>query len=298
MPNLKDIKRRIGSVKNTQKITRAMKLVAASKLRRAQEAIQHARPYAAKIHEVVSVLASAVDEEDHELLRSSEKCDKALLLIITSDRGLCGPFNAGLLRRIETIMAEYKAAGEVESFDLIVIGRKGQSYYKRTEHNVLEEHPEVLNKGVNFSDARDFTQKVTEQFTEGGYDRVYLAFNEFKSAIATNQRVDLILPVRPSSLEDEGEEAEASDATEFLFEPDKDDLLGVLLPKYVETMVYSAMLDSVASEHASRMTAMDNATNNASDMIAALTLQYNRARQAAITKELVEITSGAETVNG
>lgn len=298
MPNLKDIKRRIGSVKNTQKITRAMKLVAASKLRRAQEAIQHARPYAAKIHEVVSVLASAVDEDDHELLRSSEKCDKALLLIITSDRGLCGPFNAGLLRRIETIMAEYKAAGEVESFDLIVIGRKGQSYYKRTEHNVLEEHPEVLNKGVNFSDARDFTQKVTEQFTEGGYDRVYLAFNEFKSAIATNQRVDLILPVRPSSLEDEGEEAEASDATEFLFEPDKDDLLGVLLPKYVETMVYSAMLDSVASEHASRMTAMDNATNNASDMIAALTLQYNRARQAAITKELVEITSGAETVNG
>lgn len=296
MPSLKDIKRRIGSVKNTQKITRAMKLVATSKMKRAQNAIRAARPYASKIQDVVSVLAEAVDEKDHELLRSEETCEKALMLVMTSDRGLCGGFNGSLLRRVEEVIAEYQAA-DVGSFDLMVIGRKGIIYFLgRKQYNLVSEHPEVLKDGADFAAARQFTEDLIEKFKSGEYDRVYVAYNEFKSAIASIQRVELVLPVRPVSLEAEGGEDEGS--KEFMFEPGKDELLGVLLPKYVETMIYRGMLDSVASEHASRMTAMDNATNNASELISSLTLQYNRARQAAITKELVEITSGAEAAVG
>lgn len=295
MPNLKDIRKRISSVKNTQKITRAMKLVAAAKLRRAQEAITAARPYAGKIYDVVSVLASAVDEEDHALLRSAEKCEKALLLVVTSDRGLCGPYNTNLLRRAELFMAEYEA--EVGQFDLVVIGRKGQGHFsRRPDYNVLSYHPEVLAKGAQFAQARAFTEMLTEKFTSGEYDRVYVAYNEFKSAIAILQRVELVLPVRPAHFE-EGQEKADEQSLEFIFEPDKDGLLDILLPKYVETTVYRAFMDAVASEQGSRMTAMDNATSNASDMINNLTLQYNRARQAAITRELVEITTGAQAIS-
>jgi F-type H+-transporting ATPase subunit gamma len=291
MPNLQDIKRRIGSVKNTQKITRAMKLVAASKLRRAQDAIVAARPYAAKIHEVVGFLAAAVDSDDHVLLRSAEKCDRALLVVITSDKGLCGPFNSGLLRKVERFVAE--RGDEVGDFDIMAIGRKGEGFFKRrTQYNLISSHPEELAKGANFPTAKRFTDDFVEKFTEGNYDRVYLAYNEFQSAIATNQRIDLILPVQPNKFEDE------EDLTEFLFEPEKDALLQNLLPRYVETIVFRAMIDSVASEQGSRMTAMDSATNNASDMISSLTLQYNRARQAAITRELVEITTGAQAISG
>ena len=291
MPNLQDIKRRIGSVKNTQKITRAMKLVAASKLRRAQDAIVAARPYAAKIHEVVGFLAAAVDSDDHVLLRSAEKCDRALLVVITSDKGLCGPFNSGLLRKVESFVEE--RGDEVGDFDIMVIGRKGEGFFKRrSQYNLLSSHPEELAKGADFPTAKRFTDDFVEKFTEGNYDRVYLAYNEFQSAIATNQRIDLILPVQPNKFEDEEE------LTEFIFEPEKDALLQNLLPRYVETIVFRAMIDSVASEQGSRMTAMDSATNNASDMISSLTLQYNRARQAAITRELVEITTGAQAISG
>jgi F-type H+-transporting ATPase subunit gamma len=291
MPNLQDIKRRIGSVKNTQKITRAMKLVAASKLRRAQDAIVAARPYAAKIHEVVGFLAAAVDSDDHVLLRSAEKCDRALLVVITSDKGLCGPFNSGLLRKVERFVAE--RGDEVGDFDIMAIGRKGEGFFKRrTQYNLISSHPEELAKGANFPTAKRFTDDFVEKFTEGNYDRVYLAYNEFQSAFATNQRIDLILPVQPNKFEVE------EDLTEFLFEPEKDALLQNLLPRYVETIVFRAMIDSVASEQGSRMTAMDSATNNASDMISSLTLQYNRARQAAITRELVEITTGAQAISG
>ena len=291
MPNLQDIKRRIGSVKNTQKITRAMKLVAASKLRRAQEAIVAARPYAAKIHEVVGFLAAAVDPEDHILLRSADKCDKALLLVITSDRGLCGPFNSGLLRRVESFIQE--RGDEVGSFDIMVIGRKGQGFFKRrSQYNLLSAHPEELNKGADFKTAKRFTDELVENFTEAKYDRVYLAYNEFQSAISSNQRIDLVLPVQPSKFE------EGEDFGEFIFEPIKDVLLKTLLPRYIETIVFRAMMDSVASEQGSRMAAMDSATNNASEMISSLTLQYNRARQAAITRELVEITTGAQAISG
>lgn len=293
MPNLKDIRKRIGSVKNTQKITRAMKLVAASKLRRAQNAIEAARPYSMKIHEVVSVLASAVEPDAHPLLQSKDECDKALILVITSDKGLCGPFNGALLRRVERFLVEHK--DDANSFELMVIGRKGGAFYKAKGREVAELHEEVLDKGASAEAARTFTNLLSEKFNSGEYDKIYLAYNEFQSAIAQEQRVEQILPVVPATLENKEDE---SSSKEFLFEPDKEKLLDVLLPKYVQTAVFRAMLDSVASEHGSRMTAMDSATNNASDLIESLTLQYNRARQAAITRELVEITTGAQAISG
>ncbi len=299
MPNLKDIRKRIVSVKNTQKITRAMKLVAASKLRRAQGAITAARPYAAKLHEVVSVLSAAVDPDDHVLLRHAEDCQKALILVITSDKGLCGPFNSGLLRKVESFISS--RAQEVGHVDLILIGRKGRAHFnRRPEQGVLSSHTEQISKGgATFAVAKQFTDELVEKFTEGGYDRVYLAYNEFRSAISIEQRIDLILPIRPDSLSGHKSQGqEAAETGEFLFEPGKDVLLTSLLPRYVETIVYRAMMDSVASEHGSRMTAMDNATGNASEMISSLTLQYNRARQAAITRELVEITTGAQAIHG
>lgn len=289
MPNLKDIKRRIGSVKNTQKITRAMKLVSAAKLRRAQDAITAARPYAVKIGEVVSVLASAVEHDAHELFRTTETVEKALVLVVTSDRGLCGPFNSGLLRTVETFLHDrHEELGEIH---VEVIGRKGVAYYNARKHTVTDKHPELLLKGVDFASARKLVEGLTERFISGEYDRVYVAYNEFRSAIQINQRIEQVLPVAAAELE--GEDA----LGDFIFEPDKDLLLSALLPKYVETQIFRAMLDSVASEHGSRMTAMDNATNNASEMIGKLTLIYNRARQAAITKELVEITSGAQAIS-
>jgi F-type H+-transporting ATPase subunit gamma len=290
MPNLKDIRKRIRSVKNTQKITRAMKLVAASKLRRSQEAIEAARPYATKIREVVTILASGVKAEDHPLLRTSESPEKALLLVVTSDKGLCGPFNTNLLRRVDRYLKERTDL----KFDLVVIGKKGAAFFRRTKHNVAQQHPEVLLRGANAQIARDFTATLSEKFVSGEYDQVFLAYNEFKSVISQEQRIERILPVSP----DKVESAEGGDALDFIFEPDKNGLLEVLLPKYVETAVFRAMLDSVASEHGSRMNAMDNATRNASEMLQKLTLTYNRARQAAITKELVEITTGAQALQG
>jgi F-type H+-transporting ATPase subunit gamma len=291
MPTLKDIKRRIGSVKNTQKITRAMKLVSAAKLRRAQEAITAARPYAIKIREVVSVLAAAVDHDSHELLRDAEATDKSLILVITSDRGLCGPFNGGLLRTVEAFVSERK--DEFGEMSIEVVGRKGVAYFGSRRYTVDGNHPELNLKGVNFASATKLVEDISARFVAGDYGRVFVAYNEFRSAIQINQRIEQVLPVPVAVIDQEGEDA----IGDFIFEPDRDLLLSTLLPKYVETQIFRAMLDSVASEHGSRMTAMDNATNNASDMIGKLTLQYNRARQAAITKELVEITSGAQAIS-
>lgn len=292
MPSLKDIRKRITSVKNTQKITRAMKLVAASKLRRAQEAIEAARPYATKVGEVVAVLAAAVESDAHPLLEKREEINKALMMVITSDKGLCGPFNTSLMRQVESFIRHNKDI----QFELVIVGKKGNSYFPRRGYKVHGAHPELLAKGVTASIARQMTDSLVEQFTSGEFDAVYLAYNEFHSAIQQEQRVEQLLPVVPATKEG-GEHSEGDDA-EFLFEPGKDELLDVLLPQYVQTAVYRAMLDSMASEQGSRMSAMDSATNNASDMINNLTLTYNRARQAAITRELVEITTGAQALEG
>jgi F-type H+-transporting ATPase subunit gamma len=296
MPSLKDIRNRISSVKNTQKITRAMKLVAASKLRRAYEAIEAARPYAKKIGEVVSVLAGAVEADAHPLLRSKGEAEKVLVLVLTSDRGLCGPFNTNLMRQVERFVKQ----SEGVQTELAVIGKKGNAYFGRRGYTIASKHPEVLAKGVTAGVAAEFTALLIERFMSGDYDRVYLAYNEFKSAIVQEQRIEQLLPVVATTGGGDGavEGSGEGQGLEFLFEPDKDALLNVLLPKYVQAAVLRAMLDSMASEQGSRMSAMDSATKNASEMINTLTLTYNRARQAAITRELVEITTGAQALEG
>lgn len=297
MPSLKDIRKRIRSVKNTQKITKAMKMVAAAKLRRAQDAIKAARPYSVKLHEVVSGLASMVEEDAHPLLRpATSGGERALVVVLTSDRGLCGGFNARLLRRVSLFL--HKHENTYDDIDLLVVGRKGQDYFKRrADSDHAEYMPGYLAKGVTFAKAKALATRCIEGFTDGTYDDVYLAYNEFFSAIRQEQKVERVLPIEPRAFEGDEDAAEAEAGTQdSIFEPNQDQLLEVLLPKYVETQILKAMLDSAASEQGSRMTAMDSATNNAKDLINRLTLQYNRARQAYITKELVEITSGAEAL--
>jgi F-type H+-transporting ATPase subunit gamma len=290
MPNLKDIRVRIGSVKNTQKITSAMKMVAAAKLRRTTLAISAARPYATKLSETVSTLSAAVDRDSHPLLKETEVGGKALIVIITSDRGLCGGFNATLIRRVEAFMRDLDE--QYDDVELLVLGKKGSDYFASRSHTVLRADREVLGKGVKFAMAKEYAEEAMKSFLDGTYSRVFLAYNEFQSAITQHQRIECVLPIEPP------DSNEAEDNAEFEFEPSKDELLETLLPRYVEVQVHRALLDSAASEQGSRMTAMDNASKNAKEMVEKLTLQYNRLRQAAITRELVEITSGAEALHG
>lgn len=293
MPNLKDIRDRIGSVKNTKKITSAMKLVAAAKLRRAQDAVQAARPYAVKMAHVITELTGRVDESAHPLLESRESEENALVILITSDRGLCGGFNGNLLRKFDRFIKDKRDV--TKSIKVLTVGRKGNQYITRTEGlDVLENFQGVFG-GIDFADAKRIAQRAIGLYTRGEVDRVYLVYNEFVSAITVNQ---IVRPLLPMERDEEAEGLDSGTGEEYLYEPNEAELLAQLLPNSLEVIVFQALLESEAAELGSRMTAMDNATNNAEDMIDSLTLQYNRARQAYITKELVEIVSGAESLKG
>jgi F-type H+-transporting ATPase subunit gamma len=283
MPSLKDIRKRIGSVKNTQKITKAMKLVAAAKLRRAQDAIIAARPYAASLERVIRDLSARAGEDAHPLLAHREGT-RAEILLVTSDRGLAGSFNAQLVRSVEHYVHEdLHDASEVT---LRIVGKKGREYFKRRSIPIRDSHPGF--SGANaLEQSRELANQIIEDFTTDQVDRVFVVFNEFKSAISQH-----VLPVAPPA------EAEGQLEQDFLYEPSKGYLLEHLLPLYIQVGLYRAALESVASEFGARMSAMDSATRNAGEMIDKLTLQYNRARQAAITKELLEIISGAEALKG
>ena len=286
MANLKDIRKRISSVKSTQQITKAMQMVAASKLKKAQESVVQARPYAAKMSDVLASLAVRVKPGKHPLLeRRDEK--KIELLVITSDRGLCGGFNTNVIKAAESFIKE-KGDG-CEEIVLSVVGRKARDYYRRRD---WEFKTEELNSGTaDFSQAESIGRTVIDRYVEGETDAVYVAFTEFKSAMTQNIVVKRLLPLEPKVL------AEDEVPVEYLYEPSEDALLADIVPRYIYTQVFSMLLESIASEHGSRMTAMDSATNNATEMTAKLTLLYNRARQAAITTELMEIVSGAEALN-
>ena len=299
MPNLKDIRTRIGSVKNTRKITKAMKMVAAAKLRRAQEAMQAARPYAVKMKEVIEGLADRVDEDAHPLLESRPEREKILVVVVSSNRGLCGGFNTNLFRAVDRFLKEQQLAGEV--IEVASVGRKAREHYNRSGFEIVRSYDDVIGD-VNFKKAKKIAGELIADFVEKRYDAVYVCYNKFISAIVAEK---MIVPLLPLSVEGAEEAAEAREdrkkntsAGDFIYEPDVNTLLGQLLPGNVEVQVLQALLESEASEHAARMTAMDSATNNAGDMIDNLTLQYNRARQAYITKEIVEIVSGAESLKG
>jgi len=284
VPSLKALRKRIGTVRSTQQITNAMKMVAAAKLRRAQEAAERARPYTSKLAEMLGAVAAGVEPEAHPLLarRPERRID---LLILSSDRGLCGGYNANLFRFAEDFT---RKQGEVETA-LIVVGRKGLDYYRRRARRIVVNRVGILGTPVPTL-AAELAAEITRRFTEEETDAVYLVYTAFRSVISQVPTVVPLLPVASPT--------EAEPAVDYIFEPERPELLARLLPRYVEAQIIQALLEAIASEHGARMTAMDNATRNASDMIAKLTLSMNRARQATITKELMEIVSGAEALKG
>ena len=293
MPSLKAIRKRIGSVKNTQKITRAMKLVAAARLRKAQEEILQLRPYALKTLDVLSAVAArATDdpEETHRLL-DVRSVDHVMLVVLTSDRGLAGAFNNKICTAAFQKWKALEADGKKVSFT--VIGRKGREYLRRRGANIKHDFTGVF-EDLSMDRAGEIGRTIVHEYERAetpDMDQCFLVYNEFKSAIAQEVVVEQLLPIVPKELPED-------QVGDFIYEPDKKALLDRLLPMYVDVEVFRALLESVASEHGARMTAMDAATTNASEMINKLTLQYNRARQAAITKELMEIIGGAEALKG
>jgi F-type H+-transporting ATPase subunit gamma len=291
MPSLKAVRIRIASVKSTQKITRAMKLVAAARLRRAQDAIVSARPYAEALAEAVAELAARAGESAHPMLQK-RPVNRIALVALTSDRGLAGGFNANIGRAAQAFIQAERAKGDAgASVKLHLVGKKGREFARRRKMDIGHEFAGVVGDTA-LHRARELALTVSDEFVEDKVDAVYLVYNEFKSAISQRVVVTQLLPVQPAELP-----ADAA-AVDFLYEPSKDELLSSMIPLYLESQIYRAMLESIASEFGARMSAMENATSAASDMIERLTLQYNRARQASITKELMEIVGGAEALKG
>ena len=287
MPSLRALRKRIGSVRNTRQITKAMKMVAAAKMRRAQEAILKARPYANGLSAVLVDLSARVNADAHPLLNRREP-KKVELVIMTSDRGLCGSFNTNIVRKAEQFLFE-----KGPSFDRITlscIGRKGRDHFRRKTVDIRREYVGVFNN-VTFSAAAEIADQLARDFVAQEFDAIWLLYNEFKSVI--QQRV-VLYPMLPIQLPQDA--AHGFGGVDFEYEPDKETILSAILPKYLATEIYRAMLESAASEHGARMTAMDNATKAAGEMIDTLSLKYNKARQAAITKELMEIVTGAEAI--
>lgn len=283
MASLKSIKKRIVSVKNTRQITKAMKMVSAAKLRRAQENVVAARPYALKLGEVLQALAGNTEGDLHPLLEKRE-AKKLLLVVMTSDRGLCGGFNTNLCKAGERYLKE--KSGEFEQISLMTVGRKGYEFLKN-RHTVYKNFSNIISK-PNYQAAAMLGQDVIDGYLAGEYDQVVLLYNSFRTVMSQDITFQQLLPVvteEKGALDDAG--------VEYIYEPSVGDLLSEILPKNIEVQIFKAMLESVAGEHGARMTAMDSASKNASEMIGKLTLQYNRARQAAITTELMEIISGA-----
>jgi F-type H+-transporting ATPase subunit gamma len=284
VPSLKALRKRIATVRSTQQITKAMKMVAAAKLRRAQEAAERARPYAARLSEMFAAVAAGVEPDTHPLLARREQ-RRIDLLVLTSDRGLCGGYNANLLRFAEAFLR--KRAG-VET-TIAVVGRKGLEYYRRRAARVAIHRLGILTTPPAAL-AAELAQELGRRMVAEETDAVYLVYTRFRSAMSQIPTVVPLLPVAAPVGE--------AGAVDSIFEPARPELLARLLPRYVEALVTQALLEAIASEHGARMTAMDSATNNATDMIGRLTLSMNRARQATITKELMEIVSGAEALKG
>ena len=286
MPTLLDFRRRIRSVKNTQQITRAMKFVAAARLRRAQEAALAARPYAKELVRVLRSTISRIAEPQHPLLARRPE-ERVLALILTGERGLAGAFNTNILRKAN----EFFRANKGRKLSVIPVGKKGRDALRKAGFNLIAEYINVLAR-VEFAAVREISTLVTDLYAKGEIDSAYVVFSEFKTVMSANLAVEKLLPVDPAQVQEDSGDA-ASAQVDYIYEQPKEQLLDRLLPRYVESQVQRAMLESSAAEHAARMTAMESATKNAGDVIEALTLHMNKVRQAAITKEIIEIVSGA-----
>jgi F-type H+-transporting ATPase subunit gamma len=289
MPTLLDFRRRIRSVKNTQQITRAMKFVAAARLRRAQEAALAARPYAKELVRVLRSTISRIAEPRHPLLARRPE-ERVLALVLTGERGLAGAFNTNILRKAN----EFFRANKNRRLSVIPVGKKGRDSLRKAGFNLLAEYVNVLAR-VEFGTVREISNLVTDLYAKGEIDSVYVIFSEFKTVMSANLTMEKLLPVDAAQVQEGSEGAAASAQVDYIYEQPEEQLLDRLLPRYVESQVQRAMLESSAAEHAARMTAMESATKNAGDVIEALTLHMNKVRQAAITKEIIEIVSGARS---
>jgi F-type H+-transporting ATPase subunit gamma len=293
VPSLLDIRRRIRAVKSTQQITKAMKMVAASKLRRAQERMQHARPFALQMQRVLNSLASRVDPSSHPLLdeRKTPRADgRVLLILVTADRGLCGSFNTNTIKAA----AQFVADTSGRQVALGLVGRRGRDYFARRNFDVLVERINLFAQ-LKFQDAQEIAKAAMDAFIGGEVDSVYLVFNEFKSVLQQRVVTDRLLPIPRADITGAGD-AKSTPAIEYLYEPDQATLFAQLIPTHVEVQVFRALLESNAAFYAAQMTAMDAATRNSGEMIEQLTLHMNKVRQAAITREIIEVVSGAEAL--
>lgn len=293
MATLRDIKQRITSIKNTSKITQAMRMVAAAKLRRAQEAITAAKPFANQLQKILANLAASDSEFMHPYFESRPEVKSIVIVVISSDRGLCGGFNANLLRVLSQRIANLRKESPTVSITLIPVGKRAVNSVSKGTEQVLREFPDVFMK-IDFSTAVEIVDEVSNGFLIGKFDRVEIIHNEFHSIIKQEVRTMQLLPFVPATMT-EGETSKISG--DYIFEPTLADILDSLLPKYLNMMVWKSLLDSNAAEQAARMMAMENATNNARDLVTSLQLIYNRERQAAITKEMLEIVGGAEALS-
>ena len=287
MPSLIDLRRRIRAVKNTQQITKAMKMVAASKLRRAQERIMNARPYALQMERVLGSVASRVDPSAHPLLavREVRADSQTLVVIVTADKGLCGSFNTNIIKAAGGFIASRQ-----QLCTLGLVGRKGRDFFGRRGFEVLYEQIGIFQK-LRYEHAQAIAEIAIEAFASGQVDHVVLVYNEFKSVMSQRVVVDRLLPIARGEVD-----TAVGAEVDYLYEPSAQEIFNQLLPRYVEIQIYRALLESSAAEHAARMTAMDTATKNSADMISSLTLYMNKVRQAAITREIIEVVSGAEAL--
>ena len=294
MANLKEVRNRISSVISTQQITKAMKMVSASKLRRAQDAIIQMRPYAAKLREIMENISSTLDSSAGGAYATIRPVKKVLIVAINSNRGLCGGFNANIVRTINRLLREQYAAQVKEgNVKILCIGKKASDFFSKNANLYAGNHNEIYNQ-LNFDNASAIAEKIMKEFAEGAYDKVEIVYNQFKNAAVQYVQAEQLLPITPP----EKKEEKSKQVNDYIFEPNKEELVLQLIPKAIKIQLYKALLDSNASEHGARMTAMSKATDNAGDLLRDLRLSYNKARQAAITGEILEIVAGAEALNG
>ncbi|HEV7745804.1 MAG TPA: ATP synthase F1 subunit gamma [Pyrinomonadaceae bacterium] len=292
MPNLLDIRRRIKSVKNTQQITKAMKMVSAAKLKRAQDRVVTARPFANKMIEVLGGLAARTDEDFHHPLLDARGDERYLLVLVTADKGLCGAFNTNLIKAAQSFIRE----NSDKQIDILAVGRKGRDFLRRRGANLVGEYIGVTGKGrVDFSEALEIARDVIRRFSEDeAIDKAFVIYNEFKSVLQQRVATEQLLPVARATPDESTAATDQSlNLVDYIYEQPPAEIFARLLPRLVETQIFRALLESIASEQGARMTAMDSASKNARELIDSLTLNMNRVRQAAITNEIIEVVSGA-----
>ncbi|ACF13342.1 ATP synthase F1, gamma subunit [Chloroherpeton thalassium ATCC 35110] len=300
MATLREIRTRIKSVKSTQQLTKAMKMVAAAKLRRAQDRALQARPYAAKLKELLDSLSGKVDTTINPLLTPRSEVKNVLVILVTSDRGLCGAFNTNIIKMAQRLIdqdyADMSRQGRVK---MICAGRRGNDFFRKRGYNVVYGYPNIFNQ-LDFNAAKEIVEKATELYLSGEVDKVHVIYNEFKNVVSPNLISEVFLPIAPSKKDDAGSDAARQNKlvpiVDYIYEPSPEAIINELVPKHLNTQLWRVLLESNAAEQASRMTAMDSATDNAKELLRSLSITYNRARQAAITKEILEIVGGANAL--